>query len=273
MKYRSFNDLAKKDYWKIYKLIKYQKGGNDLILRKKSGALFFTLPSTRTRLSFEIAMKELGIRTVSLSLTDTQMIRGESIMETMGVLNCYCDIIVIRDLGELAFYRKGKAHLINALSKKNHPTQVGSDLFTLLENEGSALYRKNILYIGAENNISKSWYDAARMFHLRLKSFDIHRECIKRYKQLLYNSDILITDVFHSMGDQEDDDEHNKSNGKYKRYRIRKRYLDQGRKLMHCMPCKDEIEKGVIYHHNSLVWHGVANKRFFNKALIYGLLK
>lgn len=270
------------------------KGHKKMPLKGKTIALIFEKASTRTRVSFEVAINELGGRPIFLSTKDLQMGRGEPIKDTARVLSRYVHGIIYRcfsheALKELAQY--ASIPVINGLSDYSHPVQVLSDLFTLFEHFGRYNDLK-IAWVGDGNNMANAWLEA----HLLL-GFELRMACPRGYepdKKLLNlakknknfsftvkpdeavkGADALNTDVWVSMGDEAEAEERKKA---FKGYQINKKLLSKAKKdavVLHCLPAYrgQEITDEVIESNNSLVFVQAENRLHVQKALLEFLFK
>lgn len=270
------------------------KGHKELPLKGKTVGLIFEKSSTRTRVSFEVGVTELGGNALFLSSKDLQMGRGEPIKDTARVLSRYIHCIVYRCfsheiLKELAKFTT--IPVINGLSDYNHPVQVLCDLFTLYEHFGD--YKDlSIAWIGDGNNMANAWLEA----HLLL-GFDLKMACPKGYepdKQLLKKAsknknflltnkpeeaaqgvDVLNTDVWVSMGDEAEAEERKKA---FKGFQINRKLLALANKdavVLHCLPAYrgQEITEDIIEAKNSIIFDQAENRLHAQKALMEFLIK
>jgi ornithine carbamoyltransferase len=270
------------------------KGHKVLPLKAKTVGLIFEKASTRTRVSFEVGVAELGGTAIFLSSKDLQMGRGEPIKDTARVLSRYLHAIVYRcfsheTLKELARYTS--IPVINGLSDYNHPVQVLSDLFTLYEHFGD--YKGlSVAWIGDGNNMANAWIEA----HLLL-GFELKVACPKGYEpdplllkkaqknknflittkpeEAAKDADVLNTDVWVSMGDEAETEERKRA---FKGYQINKKLLSKAKKdavVLHCLPAYrgQEITDEIIESKNSLIFEQAENRLHAQKALLEFLIK
>ena len=259
-------------------------------LKGKSLGMIFNKNSTRTRISFEVGMFEIGGHSLFLTPDQMQLGRGETIADSARVLSRYLDGILIRtfdfkEVEELA--KHSSIPVINGLTDLNHPIQVLSDLFTIHEKLGH-LDGIKIAYVGDGNNIAYSWITAATMFDLRLSvacpasckpelpkeisipdSIEITEDPFFAVK----DADVIYTDVWISMG-QEDADE---KVSLLKPYQINQSLVDAAKKdtlVMHCLPAHREMEitTKVLEGKNSIVFDQAENRLHLQKALLKTLL-
>lgn len=292
-------DLSASEIDRIIKrtaILKKNRGkrlGN-LPFKNKTAALIFEKSSTRTRVSFEVGIYELGGNSIFLSPRDLQMGRGEPIKDTARVLSRYVHLIIYRcfehsKLEELAKY--SFCPVINGLSDLTHPVQVLCDLFTIYEHFGD--YRNlNISWVGDGNNMANAWIEA----HLVL-GFNLNVACPKNYypdekllemamknknfkltedpEEAVKSADVVNTDVWISMGDEEEAEERKKV---FKDYQINKRLLKFAKKhaiVLHCLPAYrgQEITEDIIEDKNSVIFTQAENRLHTQKALMEFLIK
>lgn len=263
-------------------------------LKNKTTALIFEKSSTRTRVSFEVGVYELGGNSIFLSPRDLQMGRGEPIKDTARVLSRYVHLIIYRcfehsKLEELAKY--STCPVINGLSDLTHPVQVLSDLFTISEHFGG--YKDlNICWIGDGNNMANAWIEAHLILGFNLtiacpKGYLPDSELLKRAKEsknfkitvdpkeAVKSAHVLNTDVWISMGDEEEAEERKKA---FKGYQINRELLDLANKdaiVLHCLPAYrgQEITDDIIEDEKSVIFTQAENRLHTQKALMEFLLK
>jgi ornithine carbamoyltransferase len=272
-----------------------KQGRSHALLKGKTLGMIFDKSSTRTRISFEVGMYQLGGIALFLNSRDTQIGRGEIIADSARMMSRYLDGIMIRTYAQAsveAFARYATIPVINGLTDLLHPCQILSDLFTIIEKKGSYEGLK-IAYIGDGNNIANSWIEAAARlpFELALacpKGFDPDKDIMAKgmkeaknginiYRDPLMaakNADILYTDVWASMG-QEDEQEARKEI--FKNYQINKILLKEAKKdaiVMHCLPAHrgEEISADVIDGPYSVVIDQAENRLHVQKAILEILL-
>ena len=270
----------KKDYRKI----KFRK--------KKILAMIFEKPSTRTRVSFEVGMKQLDGDVVILDHADTQLGRGESLEDTIKVLSRYVDIIVYRGSDEKQIYdlcKLSTVPIINGLTDDSHPCQILADIMTLQENFKS-LDKLNISWVGDGNNVCNSWIHSCLHFNYNLNvtcpvgNFP-KKEIIEKIKSskiklfddpilAVKNADVVVTDTWVSMG-MKNSPERLK---KFKKFQINKELLSKTNKktfFLHCLPAHRgcEVTDEVIDGENSLVWNEAENRLYVHQAILLWCLK
>lgn len=264
-------------------------------LQGKSLGMIFEKKSTRTRVSFEVGIYQLGAQSVYLSPEQMQLGRGESLKDTARVLSRYLDGIIARgnhhsDLEELA--RWSGIPVINALTELYHPCQVLSDLFTIRE-AGKDLEKMTLAFIGDPNNVFNSWVNAASIigFELRLASppgFDPDPKVIAAAKKIgqltlktfrepsraAKGADIIYTDVWVSMGQEPEE----KKRGKiFRGYQVNAGLAKQASKkalILHCLPAhrEQEISGEVFERFAPIIFTQAENRLHSQKAILEFLI-
>ena len=296
MKKRNFinlSDINKNDLSKILdraNKLKSLRNKNKFIkktLDRTNLAMIFEKPSTRTRVSFELAIKELGGNAIILDENTTHLARGETIADTARVLERYCHIFMVRTNkhSKLLDYDKySKVPIVNGLSNISHPCQILADIMTFEEKKGS-IKNKTITWLGDLNNVLYSWVEAAKIFQFYLNIS--HPNKVKNNKAIkeiaskntkffskpldaAENSDCLITDTWFSMGSK-------KNKGlekKFLPYQVNKNIFKVAKKkavFMHCLPAErtKEVSADIIDNVNiSLVWDEAENRLHVQKAIL-----
>ena len=202
----------------VYGALELKKGSQQKNLNEKYLALIFEKSSTRTRLSFEVAMNQLGGRASFLSVNDLQLGRGEPISDTAKVISSMADGVVLRTLKHStleAFAESSTSPIINGLTNLSHPCQLLADMLTFIEHKGS-LENKKVCWVGDFNNVCYSYMEAAEIFNFNLtivcpdeyKPKDIvlnsNVELTSSIDSGLKEADLVTTDVWVSMGDEKD---------------------------------------------------------------------
>lgn len=287
----SINNLSKSDIYSIFdiadriKTEKHMHVENDNIL-----ALLFEKPSTRTRVSFESAMLQLGGHVIYIDARTTQSTRGEPVKDTARVLGSYVDLIAARlyrqsDLKELAKY--AGVPVINALTDLEHPCQALSDLYTIRGRKGD-LDGIKIAFIGdiATNTANslmlagtKTGSDMVLVGPGNWKPNTAYVKTARKYgtvsvyddpKKGLKDVDIVYTDTFVSMGVESEAEKRLKL---FKPYQLNKKLLSYAKRnalVMHCLPAHrgEEITADVLDGPRSIAWEQSANKLLVEKAII-----
>ena len=297
----SLDDLGTEDLQHLLELsakVRQSPGDYAGRLAGKSVALIFEKPSTRTRVSFEVAVASIGGHPVPLSSTDLQLGRGESIEDTGRVLSRYVDCVVLRTFEqERLEVLAGAASVpvVNALSDYEHPCQVVADLLTVRDHKGE-LAGRTLGYLGDGNNVAHSLLlgGAKTGMHMRVATppgFEPIPQVVQRAEQIARETggsvsvtndpqmaaegvDVLYTDVWASMGQEA---EHDERVLVFTAYRIDGRMVDRAAPdaiVMHCLPAHrgEEITDDVIDGPRSVVWDQAENRLHTQKALLLWLL-
>lgn len=290
---RHFLDIDRLDTAELRRMLDagfaYKNGRSDRPLAGKMLAMIFEKPSTRTRVSFEVAMRQLGGDTIFLNRTDSQLGRGETIADTARVLSRYVDAIVIRTsqprkLDDLARY--ATVPVINGLTDTSHPCQTMADVMTLQEKKGS-LRGKVVAWSGDGNNVAASWVHAAVRFGFTLRLacpeelspprrlFDWARreggrvELTTEPNEAVAGADCVTTDTWISMGVEASVNRDNL----LAPYRVDERLMALAKPdaiFMHCLPAKrgEEVTAGVIDGPQSVVWDEAENRLHAQKGIL-----
>lgn len=293
------HDFTKEELLQILDTADYLKmqsnlGKNEKLLEGKTLGMIFEKSSTRTRVSFEVGMYELGGYALFLSPKDIQMGRGETISDTAKVLSRYVDAIMIRTFSqniveELA--KEGTVPVINGLTDDFHPCQVMADFQTIREKFGR-LEGLNLTYIGDASNVAHSLLVGGAIMGMNItmispiefqpkeKVVKVAEEKAKATGAKIFitdnveaageGADVLVTDVWVSMGKEE---ERAKRIEKLKNYQLNKKMLDKANKdaiVMHCLPAHrgEEITAEVIDGPQSVVFDEAENRLHVQKAIM-----
>jgi ornithine carbamoyltransferase len=265
----------------------------------KSIGLFFEKPSTRTRVSFEVGIYQLGGHAICLNPKEIQLGRGETIADTAKVLSRYLSAVILRTYSHSSieeFALHSTIPVINGLSDMHHPCQAIADLMTILEKK-RRLNGIRLAYIGDGNNVANSLIGAAARTGIEMiiacpKGFEPDQDVLKRArnkedtentgeiiivrdpKEAASNADVIYTDVWVSMGQEK---EAAKRKAKFKNYQINKKLLQYAKKdaiVLHCLPAHrgQEITDDVMDGTNSAVFDQAENRLHTGKALLEFLL-
>jgi ornithine carbamoyltransferase len=260
-------------------------------LRGKVLGMIFEKSSTRTRVSFEAGMVQLGGGALFLSPRDTQLGRGEPIEDSARVISRMVDIVMIRTFGHEILERfaaVSSAPVINALSDKYHPCQLLADVQTYVEQRGDIRGRR-VAWIGDGNNMCNSYINAAQLFDFQLaiacpEGYEPDAALLKRAgsrvaltrdpRAAADGADLIITDVWASMGQEE---EQNRRQEAFKSYCVDGRVMAAAAAdalFMHCLPAHrgEEVMAEVIDGPQSVVWDEAENRLHAQKALLEFLL-
>ena len=253
--------------------------------------MIFEKSSTRTRISFEAGMAQLGGHAIFISPRDSQLSRGEPLEDTAKVVSRMTDIVMIRTFGQNIverFAQHSKVPVINGLTDLHHPCQVLADVMTFVEQRGS-ITGKTVLWIGDGYNMCHSFMHAAKQFgfHIRVctpegyepnsqvqaeceGSFSLHRDPLTAAQGV----DLVVTDVWTSMGCEAETEERH---AKFFPYQVTSEIMARAGKqalFMHCLPAHrgEEVASNVIDGEQSVVWDEAENRLHAQKALMEFLL-
>ncbi len=267
-------------------------------LRNRTLAMIFEKASTRTRVSFEVAMTQLGGHAIYLSPKEMQMGRGESIADTARTLSRYVDAVLIRakrheDVVEFA--RHSEVPVINGLTELEHPCQALSDFFTMRELRGE-LEGARLAYVGDGNNVCHSLMLGSAMLGMHFscatpEGYEPRKEVLERAlsiaeltgatvevvhspEKAVRDADFIYTDVWVSMGQEEEEQERLR---RFRDFQVNSELLRHapGAKVMHCLPAKRglEITDEVMDGESSVVWQQAENRLHVQKAVLLKLLR
>ncbi|MDP3785693.1 MAG: ornithine carbamoyltransferase [Undibacterium sp.] len=249
--------------------------------------MIFEKNSTRTRLSFEAGMHQLGGAAIYLNTKDSQLGRGEPVEDAGQVISRMCDIIMIRTFEQTMIERfaaNSRVPVINGLTNQHHPCQVFADVFTYIEHRGS-IAGKKVAWIGDANNMLYSWMQAAKVFgfHLNIstpKGYDIDPACVtveENFFTVFENpSDacegvhLVNTDVWTSMGYEAENQARLKAFDGWIVDEEKMARANPDALFMHCLPAHrgEEVSAGVIDGPQSVVWDEAENRLHVQKALL-----
>jgi ornithine carbamoyltransferase len=263
-------------------------------LNSKNILLFFEKKSTRTRLSFDIAIKQLGGFTTILNKEDIHLGNDkESVNDTINTFGLYADGLILRVNDHKTLMSASKLSnlpVINALSNLSHPCQCLAGLMTLLEERGS-LQKLNIVWMGPITNVANSWIEAFKKdlgfsFNIFCPEawFEKYKEKMKEYDistdiddivhhrikdQILAKADAVMTDTWKSMGENIKKQDYDL----IKEFRVTEKVMNKAKLdsiFMHCLPANrnEEVEESVIDGNNSRVWQEAGNRLFVQKEIL-----
>lgn len=296
----ALGNFSKKELDSLFTLTKelkkkQKKGIPHRYLDGKSVALIFEKSSTRTRVSFEVGVAQLGGQPLFISSGTSQMGRGEPIKDTARTIARYCDGVMIRTYGQdivEEFAKYSSVPIINGLTDLFHPCQVMADIFTVIEHKGGYKGLK-FAWVGDGNNMANTWVEAAAIF-----SFDLTLACPKGYqpnakilkwalstakssivltddpKVAVKGADVLNTDVWASMGQEA---EQKKRLAAFSGFQLNAKTVKLAKKdciVMHCLPAHrdEEITDEVIEGPHSVVWDEAENRLHVQKAIMARLV-
>ncbi|MEI7532227.1 MAG: ornithine carbamoyltransferase [Betaproteobacteria bacterium] len=295
--YLQFSDLTADEYSYILSRSKWLKDKFKAYetwhpLHDRTLAMIFEKNSTRTRLSFEAGIHQLGGHAVYLNTRDTQLGRGEPVEDAAQVISRMTDIIMIRTFGQdiiERFAKNSRVPVINGLTNEYHPCQVLADIFTFTELRGS-IKGKTVTWIGDANNMAYTWIQAADILDFKVhfsgpKGYQLEpslinvksSQCVESFEDPLEacrGADLVTTDVWTSMGFESENSERLKA---FKLWMVDSNKMAVAKKdalFMHCLPAHrgEEVSAEVIDGEQSVVWQEAENRLHVQKALMEYLL-
>ena len=295
--YLQFNDFSREEYEHLFERTRWIK---DMFkryvpyqpLRDRTLAMVFEKHSTRTRVSFEAGMYQLGGAVITLMTRDTQMGRGEPLEDVARVISRMVDIVMIRTF-EQAIIERFSGHsrvpVVNGLTNEYHPCQILGDIYTYVEQRGS-IHGKTVAWIGDSNNVCNTWLQAAEVFDFNVHvstppGYEVeperaglygtdHYEVFEDPMKAARGADLITTDVWTSMGDEAESAERKRD---FEAWRVDKPMMRAAKKdalFMHCLPAHrgEEVAADVIDGPQSVVWDEAENRLHVQKALMEYLL-
>jgi ornithine carbamoyltransferase len=292
-----FNDFSREEFEHLFERTRWIKHEFKQYrrywpLEDRTMAMIFDKHSTRTRLSFEAGMHQLGGAAIYLSTRDTQLGRGEPVEDAARVISRMVDIVMIRTY-EHSIIRRFAAHsrvpVINGLTDEYHPCQIMGDIFTFIERNGS-ITGKTIAWIGDSNNVCNTWLQAAEVFDFNVHvstppGYEVEPERAGLYGTDHYEefvdphdavkgADLVTTDVWTSMGFEAETEERKRD---FANFRVDAEMMACAKPdtlFMHCLPAHrgEEVAAEVIDGPQSIVWEEAENRLHTQKALIEYLL-
>ena len=261
-------------------------------LKGKVMAMIFAKSSTRTRVSFEAGMTQLGGSAMFLSSADTQMGRGEPISDTARVISSMVDIVMIRTFAHAdveLFAEHSSVPVINALTDDYHPCQLLADMQTWMEHRGD-VQGKTVCWLGDGNNMCQSYINAAKIlgFHLKIacpEGFEPSSELLDQAqgyasiendpKRASEGAHLLVTDVWASMGQEEEARMREQALSAYQLNQGLLDLADPEALYLHCLPAHrgEEITAELMDNPNTVIWDEAENRLHAQKALIEFLLR
>jgi ornithine carbamoyltransferase len=261
------------------------------VLKYRTLAMVFEKASTRTRVSFETAMIQLGGGSIFLSPNDTQLGRGEPIEDTTRVLASMCDAIMVRTFEHSKVERMAavsKVPVINALTDDHHPCQLLADMQTYQEHRGD-ISGKTVCWVGDGNNMCNSFIDAARLLDFELvvacpegyepmaSLLEANKDrvrIVRKPEEAVKGASLVATDVWASMGQES---EQLKRKEAFAAYQVTADLMSRAASdaiFLHCLPAHrgEEVAAEVIDHPDSVVWDEAENRLHAQKALLEFLL-
>lgn len=290
--YLQFSDLTYEEYAYLFEraqIIKRKFKNYEPYhpLLDRTLVMIFEKSSTRTRLSFEAGMHQLGGAAIYLNTRDSQLGRGEPIEDAAQVMSRMCDVIMVRTFGHEIIERfaaHSRVPVINGLTNEHHPCQVMADVFTYFEHRGP-IAGKTVAWIGDSNNMLYSWLQAAEVFgfHVNVstpKGYDINFDLVSKRRDHFTRFDdpadacegahIVTTDVWTSMGFEEENAARVKAFDGWVVDAAKMKRAAPDAVFMHCLPAHrgEEVTAEVIDGPQSVVWDEAENRLHVQKALL-----
>ncbi|MBU6217836.1 MAG: ornithine carbamoyltransferase [Burkholderiaceae bacterium] len=292
-----FKDFSKEDLDYLFartKIIKdrFKRYVRHMPLMDRTLVMIFEKASTRTRLSFEAGMHQLGGAAIYLNTRDTQLGRGEPVEDAAQVISRMCDLVMIRTFEQTIverFSSLSRVPVINGLTNEYHPCQILADIFTFIEHRGS-IKGKSVAWIGDSNNVCNTWLQAAEIldFQVRVSTppgyeveveragliSDGHFEQFDDPMQAAQGADLVTTDVWTSMGFEAENEVRIRDFADWMVDEEMMKIANPQALFMHCLPAHrgEEVSAGVIDGPQSVVWDEAENRLHAQKALMEFLL-
>ena len=292
-----FNDFSRAEFAQLFARTRWIKDQFKRYrrywpLEDRTLVMIFEKQSTRTRLSFEAGMHQLGGAAIFLSTRDSQLGRGEPVEDAAQVISRMCDVVMIRTF-EQEIIERFAAHsrvpVINGLTNEYHPCQVLADLYTFVEKRGS-IRGKTVAWIGDSNNVCNTWLQAAEVldFNVHVSTppgYEVeperaglygtdHYEEFRDPMQAARGAHLVTTDVWTSMGFEAENEERKRDFGDWQVDAEMMRAARKDALFMHCLPAHrgEEVAAGVMDGAQSVVWEEAENRLHTQKALLEFLL-
>ena len=264
-----------------------KSGQTSLAMQGKTLALLFDKSSTRTRVSFETGMNQMGGSTLFLSPVDAQIGRGEPIEDTARVISSMVDIVAIRTGlhgNIIRFAEFSSVPVINALTDFNHPCQLLADMQTFKEHRGD-IAGKSVAWVGDGNNMCNSYINAAAVFDFELRiacpeGYEPDADLIAKHSNrvsisqdptsTVRNTDLVVTDVWASMGQEQ---EQQQRQALFAAFQVNQELMSNANSdalFMHCLPAHrgEEVSADLLDSDTSVVWDEAENRMHSQKALL-----
>ena len=298
--YLQFQDFSKEEHEYIFTRTKELKRRFKNYetwhpLHDRTMAMIFEKSSTRTRLSFEAGMHQLGGAAIYLNTRDSQLGRGEPVEDAAQVISRMGDIVMIRTFEQAIierFAKHSRVPVINGLTNEYHPCQILADIFTFIEHRGS-IQGKTVAWIGDSNNVCNTWLQAAEVFDFKVHvstppGYEIEPERVglvglngtRHFAQFAdpmdaaRGADLVTTDVWTSMGFEAENEERKRDFADWQVDADMMRIAAPDALFMHCLPAHrgEEVAAEVIDGPQSVVWDEAENRLHVQKALMEFLL-
>jgi ornithine carbamoyltransferase len=253
-------------------------------LEDRTLAMIFEKPSTRTRMSFEAGMHQLGGAAIYLPTGDSQLGRGESVEDAAQVISRMCDVIMLRTFEQSIidrFAASSRVPVINGLTNEYHPCQILADVYTFIEQRGP-IQGRTVAWIGDSNNVCNTWLQAAALFEFKLHistpaGYEVEKERLNSNTRVFPDpmeaargADLVTTDVWTSMGFESENDERKRD---FQDWQVDAEMMKAAKRealFMHCLPAHrgEEVAAEVIDGPQSVVWEEAENRLHTQKALL-----
>jgi ornithine carbamoyltransferase len=292
-----FNDLTTDELNHIFQRATWIKGQFKAYkqywpLQDRTLVMIFEKASTRTRLSFEAGMHQLGGSAIYLNTRDSQLGRGEPVEDAAQVISRMSDMVMIRTFEQSIierFAENSRVPVINGLTNEYHPCQILADIFTFIEHRGS-IKGKTVAWIGDSNNVCNTWLQAAELLDFNVhvstpKGYEVEVERANLYgnshyeefadpMEAAHNADLVTTDVWTSMGFEAENEERLRDFADWQVDADMMRIAHKDALFMHCLPAHrgEEVAAEVIDGSQSVVWDEAENRLHVQKALMEYLL-
>ncbi|GAB4262090.1 MAG: ornithine carbamoyltransferase [Pararhodobacter sp.] len=260
-------------------------------LKGRMVALIFEKPSTRTRVSFDVGVRQMGGQTMVLSGADMQLGHGETIADTARVLSRYVDLIMLRTFEESVIQEMAEfasVPVINGLTNRTHPCQIMADVLTFEEHRGP-IAGKKVVWVGDGNNVCASFLHAAGQFGFDLtfsgpQTLDPEAEWVRFAREkgsdvrivrdpleAVKGADLVVTDTWVSMHDSQSTKE--RRHNQLRPYQVNERLMAEAKPdalFMHCLPAhrEDEVTSAVMDGPQSVIWDEAENRLHAQKAIM-----
>ena len=292
-----FKDLPREDIEYLFsrmRIIKdrFKRYVRHMPLLDRTLVMIFEKASTRTRLSFEAGMHQLGGAAIYLNTRDTQLGRGEPVEDAAQVISRMCDLVMIRTFEQTIverFAANSRVPVINGLTNEYHPCQILADIFTFIEHRGS-IQGKTVAWIGDSNNVCNTWLQAAELLDFQVHvstppGYEIEPERAGLHSKGHFRefadpmdaargADLVTTDVWTSMGFEAENETRRKDFADWMVDEDMMKIAGPKAVFMHCLPAHrgEEVSAGVIDGPQSVVWDEAENRLHAQKALMEFLL-
>jgi ornithine carbamoyltransferase len=288
-----FKDLSRAEHEHVFARTrwikaKFKKYKRYWPLEDRTLAMIFEKPSTRTRMSFEAGMHQLGGAAIYLYTRDSQLGRGEPVEDAAQVISRMCDVIMVRTFEQdiiRRFAANSRVPVINGLTNEYHPCQILADVYTFIEQRGP-IKGRTVAWIGDSNNVCNTWLQAAEVFGFKLNvstppGYEIEAERGSKYCESFADpmaaakgAHLVTTDVWTSMGFESENEARKRD---FQDWQVDKEMMKSAQKdalFMHCLPAHrgEEVAAAVIDGPQSVVWEEAENRLHTQKALLEFLL-